>query len=79
LPSYRGYADKLKCPANDANPAENCLMQARKRAWHEMLNGQLKTWGILSQIFRHNIFLHGNVFQACALETELTMDWQAAF
>ncbi len=54
-------------------------MQARKRAWHEMLNGQLKTWGILSQIFRHNIFLHGNVFQACALETELTMDWQAAF
>ncbi len=51
---YRGHPDKIKCPENDMNPAENRAMQGRVRARHETLNGRLKTWGILSQ-FRHHI------------------------
>jgi hypothetical protein len=70
---YRGHPDKIKCPGNDANPAENRGMQGRVRARHEMLNGRLKTWGILFQVFRHHITVHGNVFWACAVVTQLTI------
>jgi hypothetical protein len=72
---YRGHADKVKCPANDANPAEKRAIQARMRARREILNGQLRTWGILShsQVFCHNILLHGVVFRAYVVVTQLTM------
>ncbi len=56
------------------NPAENRAMQGRVRAHHEMLNGWLKNWGILSQVFRHHITMHGNVFRACAVVTQLTVE-----
>ncbi len=49
-------------------------MQARVRVHHKMLNGQLKTLGILSQVFRHNFLLHGVVFQAWIVVTQLTME-----
>ena len=39
---YRGHPDKIKCPGNAANPAENRGMQERARACHETLNGWLK-------------------------------------
>ena len=71
---YRGHPDKIKCPGNDANPAENRGMQGRARARHEMLNGRLKNWGILSQVFRHHIMTHGDVFRACAVVTQLTVE-----
>ena len=48
-------------------------MQGRVRARHETLNGWFKNWGILSQVFCHNILLHGMVFQACAVVTQLTI------
>jgi hypothetical protein len=70
---YHGHPDKIKCPGNDANPAENRAMQGRVRARHEMLNGRLKNWGILSQVFRHHIMMHGDVFRACAVVTQLTI------
>jgi hypothetical protein len=71
---YRGHADKIKCPKNDANPMENLAMQGRARARHETFNGQLKTWGILSQVFCHHISLHGNVFWTCAVLTQLAIN-----
>jgi hypothetical protein len=71
---YRGHPDKIKCPGNDANPAENRRMQGRGRARHETLNGRLKNWGILSQFFRHYIMTHGDVFRACAVVTQLTVE-----
>jgi hypothetical protein len=49
-------------------------MQGRVRACHEMLNGRLKNWGILSQVFRHHIMMHGDVFQVCAVVTQLTVE-----
>jgi hypothetical protein len=61
---YRGHPDKIIRPRNDTNPAENRGMQGRVRVLHEMLNGRLKSWGILSQVFRHYIMMHGDVFRA---------------
>ena len=50
-------------------------MQGRVRAQHKTLNGRLKNWGILSQVFRHHITMHGDVFRACAVAvvTQLTI------
>ena len=71
---YRGYVDKVKCPKNAANPPENLAMQARVRSRHETLNGRLKNWGILQQVFRHDIALHGRVLRACAVITQLMLE-----
>jgi hypothetical protein len=71
---YRGHADKIKRPTNDANPTENLGMQGRVRARHETFNGRLKSWGILSQVFRHHISLHGDVFRTCTVLTQLSID-----
>ncbi len=62
---YFGHPDKIKRPQNVGTPAEKWAMQGRLRAHHKALNGQLKNWGILSQVYRHNIMQHGNVFLAC--------------
>ena len=49
-------------------------MQGRVRARHETLSGQLKNWGILSQVFRQDIRCHRELFQACAVVTQLTIN-----
>jgi hypothetical protein len=69
---YAGHPDKIKCPANAVPQEEKRGMQARAR--HETLNGRLKTWGILSQVFRHSILRHGDVLRACAVLTQLTIE-----
>jgi hypothetical protein len=71
---YRGHPDKIKWLGSVANLAENRAMQGRVRACHETLNGQLKNWGILSQVFRHHITMHGDVFRACTVVTQLTIE-----
>ena len=49
-------------------------MQGRARACHKTLNGRPKNWGILSQVFRHQITTHhGDVFRVCAVVTKLTI------
>jgi hypothetical protein len=70
---YHGYPDKIKCPANDANLAENQAMQGKARACHETFNGRLKNWGILSQVYCYHIMSHGDVFRACAVVRQLTV------
>jgi hypothetical protein len=49
-------------------------MQGRVRARHEMLNRRQKKWGILSQVYHHNIMWHGNVFRVCAVVMQLTIE-----
>ena len=70
---YVGHPDKIKCPNNDCNPIENLGMQARVRSRHETFNGRLKFWGILGQVYRHDIRQHGSVFYACAVITQLAI------
>jgi hypothetical protein len=61
---YIGHLDKIKCPQNVGNQVEKWVIQRRVRAHHEMLNGQLNNWGILSQVYRHDIMWHSDVFWA---------------
>ena len=65
--------DKLKGPGNDVS-AKKSEMQGRVRARHETLNGRLKNWGILGQVFCRNVLLHGMVFWASAVLTQLTIE-----
>jgi len=67
---YRGHMDKVKGPGNDLT-TKNSKMQGRVRAPHETLNGRLKNWGILSQVFRHFILWHGMVLRECGVVTQL--------
>ncbi len=69
--SYVGHPDKIKCPNNDCNLARNLGMQSAARLRHETFNGRLKNWGILKRTYRHDIELHGTVFTACAVITQL--------
>jgi hypothetical protein len=48
-------------------PVEKWAMQGRVGAHHEMFNGQMKNWGIHSQVFHHRIIysLHGDVSRGC--------------
>jgi hypothetical protein len=43
------------------------------RARHKMLNGWLKNWGILSQVYRQDIMLNVDVFRACVMVMQLTI------
>jgi hypothetical protein len=49
---YVGHPDKVKCPNNNCNPAENLGMQSAARSRHETFNGRLKNWGILERVYR---------------------------
>jgi hypothetical protein len=69
---YCGHVDKVKGPGNDVS-SKNVVMQGRVRARHETLIGRLKNLRILSQVFRHDVLLHGMVFRACAVLTQLTI------
>jgi hypothetical protein len=71
---YVGRPDKIKCPNNDCNPAENRVMQGIARSHHETFNGRFKAWGILGNVrYRHDIREHGTVFYACAVITRLSV------
>ncbi len=70
---YCGHMDKVKCPGNHANLAEKQAMWGRERVHYKMLHGQLKNWGILSQVIRHHISWHGDVFWACAVVMQCTI------
>jgi hypothetical protein len=71
---YVGHANKVKCPNKDCKQTENLPMQTPVRSWHETFNGRLKNWGILGQVYRHNITKHGTVFYVCVVITQLTID-----
>ena len=48
-------------------------MQGTARSCHETLNRHLKNWGILEKVYRHNFMVHGTVFYACAVITQLAI------
>ena len=68
---YVGHPGKIKCPNNDCNPERNLGMQSAARSRHETFNGRLKNWGILERTYHHDIKLHGTVFTACTVITQL--------
>ena len=72
---YIGDAPRfVKCPKCFANPTEKEAMQKRVRSRHETVNKRFKNWGILNQVFRHDITNHGLVFSAIATITQLQIE-----
>ena len=72
---YIGEAPgKVKCPASFVNPIENEGMQQRVRSRHETVNKRFKQWGVLNQIYRHNIEDHADIFRAIVVLTQLSME-----
>jgi hypothetical protein len=58
--------------------------KARALARHEHVNGLLKNFGVLAQMFRHDIKFHSTCFAACATLTQMSFDngekpWQCRY
>ena len=64
----------VKCPRGFANLEETEYMQQRVRNGQETVNKRFKDWGALRQIWRHSIPLHGDVFRAIAVMTQLAIN-----
>ena len=64
---------KVKCPASFPNPAEKEAMQSRVRSRQETVNKRFKQWENLKQVFCHDVMLHGTVFRAIAVITQLAI------
>ena len=72
---YRGcHPQHVKCPAGFANEPDNLQMQQRARNRQESVNERFKNWGILKEVFRHEIEYHGMVFRAVAVITQLSIN-----
>ncbi len=72
---YIGEAPgKVKCPKSFPNSEETLRMQAIARNRQETVNSRFKYWGILRQIYRHDIPSHGSVFEAIAVLTQVVID-----
>ncbi len=73
---YVGEAPEfVKCPNCPTVPEHHLPMMARVMKRHETLNGRLKNWGILEQVFRQrDITHHADVLRAVAIITQLTIE-----
>ena len=64
---YRGHPDKSESggESDDAGEGEGTSQDAKRLA---------EELGILSQVFRHHITMHGDVYRACAVVSQLTVE-----
>ncbi len=70
---YMGHPEKVKCPHNDCNLAENLRMQGAARSRHETFNGCLKNWGILEKNTAMTSQHMKQLFYTCAMITQLSV------
>ena len=59
---------------NDMPPHER-RKHALIRARHEMINGRLKEWRILTTVYRHDESMHGAVVATITIITQLEMQF----
>jgi hypothetical protein len=72
---YIGEAPgKVKCPASFVNPIEHEGMRSRVRNRQETVNKRFKQWGVLNQIYRHNLDDHAYIFRAIVVLTQLLLE-----
>ena len=71
---YKGEA-KVSRPDDAAIGHDNRVAASQLRGRHEGINGKLKRWGILRQLFRHNRNKHHIVFKSCITLTQLLIDY----
>ena len=69
-----GYFDRQE--KFDTNPSTNALLNYMKEtalARHETINRRLKRWGVLQQVYRHDIEEHGAYVHAIANLVQLSI------
>ena len=66
---YRGD-DKLKNP-NILQSRKDRIQKSTVRLRHENVNGRLKQFSVLDQVFRHPLCQHEPAFEAVAVITQL--------
>ena len=72
---YIGEAPQcIKCPMSVTNPAGMKEIQGRVRSRQETVNRRFKDWGILKQVYRHDLPSHSEVFRAIAVITQIAID-----
>ena len=72
---YLGEAPRyIKCPMSVTNPVEMKEIQGRVRSRQETVNRRFKDWGILKQVFRHDMLDHAEVFRAVAVITQIAIN-----
>jgi hypothetical protein len=64
----------IKCPKGFTNPQSTLFMQQRVRNRQETVNKRFKDWGLLKQVYRHEISGHGLAFRAIAVITQLSIN-----
>ena len=64
----------IECPMSCTNPVETIIMQGRVRSRQETVNRRFKCWGILKQIFRHDIPKHAEVMYAVTTITLISIE-----
>ena len=68
------HPECVKCPQGFANEEQTEFMQQRVRNRQESINNRLKFWGILRQLCRHEITMHGDAVRAVAVVCQLTVN-----
>ena len=61
---YKGEK-KISLPDDVKAGHDNRVVMSKGRARHETINGKLKRWGVLCQMFRHDRKKHHFIFKAC--------------
>ena len=73
---YRGEAETIDLPDEGCFvcPQRQRKLKSLARSRHETVNGMLKTFGCLSQRYRHNLQKHKQCFEAVAVITQLGIE-----
>ena len=71
---YKGEA-KVSLPNDEAVGHDNRVAMSQLRGRHETINGKLKRWGCLRQLFRHDRNKYHLIFKACITLTQLLIDY----
>jgi hypothetical protein len=72
---YVGEAPRfVKCPNSKALRKEHRRMTRAVSARHETINARFKFWGILKQVYRHDIHRHGDVVGALGVIVQLSVE-----
>ena len=72
---YVGEAPRhVKCPKSMSNREDTELQQSLVRRRQETINKRFKQFGVLKQIFRHELGMHGDCFRCVAVITQLAIE-----
>ena len=72
---YEGEAShKVKCPSSIGIPEEKHRMMGIVRRRQETVNRRFKQWSSLKQVFRRDLCMHGRVFTAVVVISQLTIE-----